>query len=58
MRIYKDSKTLPIFTEKEIENIFYLFNLKGNKTITQEKCKEALKNIAHSQKYKLLVEEN
>ncbi len=50
--------TLPIFTEKEIENVFYLFNLKGSRFINQSRCKEALISIAHSVQYKKIIEEN
>ena len=48
MRQKSNTTTLPLFTEKEIENIYYLYNLKAEPAIPKEKAKEALKCIANS----------
>lgn len=48
IRLDRGSETLPLFTEKEIENVFYLYNLKREKTIPKFRALEALKNLAHS----------
>ena len=48
LRQDRNSTTLPIFTENEVETIFKLYNLKNSKFITKEKAKEALNCIAHS----------
>lgn len=58
LRIERDCITLPNFTPKEIENVFYLFNLTGQKFISQERCKEALKSVAHSAEYRDLIQDN
>ncbi len=48
IREERNTVTLPIFTEQEVETIFNLYNLKNAKFISKEKTKEALKCIAHS----------
>ena len=49
LRLKRNTTTLPIFTETEIENIFNLYNLKGDGSITKENAMQALKCIAHSE---------
>ena len=39
---------VPNFSEKEIEDIFYLYNLKNDITISRFKTIEAMKSIAYS----------
>ncbi len=48
LRQSKNAVTLPIFTDQEVENIFYLYNLKKEDSIPKFKAKEALKCMAHS----------
>ena len=48
LRLERKSATLPIFTEAEVENVFNLYNLKGDGHITRENAVQALKCIAHS----------
>ncbi len=50
LREEKNSVTLPIFSEAEVENIFQLYNLKGDGLISNANAKQALKCIAHSDK--------
>ncbi len=49
LRQSKNTVTLPMFTEKEVENVFYLYNLKKEESIPKFKAIEALKCMAHSQ---------
>lgn len=37
-----------VFSDSEIKNIFYLFDLQQNKSLTREQCKEALRALANS----------
>ena len=39
---------LPVFTRAEVENVFRLYNLKNEATITQQRAREALKCLAHT----------
>jgi len=48
LRQKANCSTLPLFTESEIENIYYLYNLKAENSISKEKAREALKCIANS----------
>ena len=48
LRLLRKTTTLPIFTETEVENIFNLYNLKGDDFITKDNAIQALNCIAHS----------
>ena len=37
-----------VFTDKEIQNVFTLFDLRQEGRLTHDQCKDALKTIAHS----------
>ncbi|OMJ88038.1 hypothetical protein SteCoe_10108 [Stentor coeruleus] len=37
-----------VFTDSEIKNIYMMFDLKQEKSLNREQCKEALKTIANS----------
>lgn len=48
---------MPVFNQTEVENIFNLFDLKQEKEITRQKCREALKSMANTQKQLELAED-
>ena len=37
-----------VFTDSEIKNVFIMFDLKQEKTLNREQCKEALRTMANS----------
>jgi Trm5-related predicted tRNA methylase len=37
-----------VFTDKEIQNVFTLFDLRQEARLSHDQCKDALKTIAHS----------
>ena len=49
LREERKTHTLPIFNEKEIENIFHLYNLKGDGLLKKNSVKQALRCVAHSE---------
>ena len=48
---------MPVFNAEEVENIFNLFDLKEEKKISRQKCREALKSMANTQKQMELAED-
>lgn len=48
---------VPVFTIDEIENIFNLYDLKQEGTISRFKCKEALKTMSNTQKQMRIADE-
>ena len=48
---------VPVFTDQEVENIFRLYDLKQEGTISRFKCKEALKSMASTQKQMVISDE-
>lgn len=48
---------MPVFNTEEVENIFNLFDLKQEKQISRQKCREALKSMANTQKQMELAED-
>ena len=38
-----------VYTDPELQNIFTLYDLKGQGYITREQCREALKTLANSE---------
>lgn len=48
---------MPVFNQEEVENIFNLFDLKQEKKISIQKCREALKSMANTEKQLALAED-
>ena len=46
-----------VYSDTELQNIFTLYDLKGNGYITKEQCREALKTLANSEFHHQKAEE-